>query len=65
LLGKRLLAPELARRHAQTTPFAPSIHVGLDLPALAGNDSPAARTPTVPTANPAVLPPARAPPALL
>ena len=65
LLGKRLLAPELAPRHAQTTPFAPSIHIGLDLPVLAGSDSPGARTPPLPMADPAVFPPARAPPALL
>ena len=65
LLGKRLLAPELAQRHAQTTPFAPSIPIGLDLPVLAGTDLPAARTPSVPMADPAVFAPARAPPALL
>ena len=64
-LGKRLLAPELAPRHAPTTPFAPSIQDRPRPAALAGSDSAAARTPPAETADPAVLPPARAPPALL
>ena len=63
-LGKRVLAPELSDRRIPTTPFAPSVHVRLDLPTLVGREPVAATSTTLRQDAASVLPPARAPPTL-
>jgi hypothetical protein len=64
-LGKRLLAPDLSDRRAQTTPFAPSVLVRLDLPIQVGRREPVIATTITPRQDDAfLLPPARAPPTL-
>jgi hypothetical protein len=63
-LGKRVFAPEPTDRRIPTTPFAPSVHVRLDLPTLVGREPLSAIARPVATADRSVLPPARAPPAL-
>ena len=63
-LGKRILAPDLSDRRAPTTPFAPSVHIRLDLPTLAGREPVHATAATLREGNGIVLPPARAPPTL-
>lgn len=63
--GKRVIASEFTDRRAPTAPFVPSVHVCLDLPTLIGREAVVApRDPAV-TDDPRVLPPARAPPALV
>lgn len=63
-LGKRVLAPELSDRRAPTTPFAPSVHVRLDLPTLVGREALVAPDRQADAADPLVLPPVRGPPTL-
>jgi len=63
-LGKRVLAPELNDRRAPTTPFAPSVHFRLDLPTLVGREPIVSASRTSWRDEPALLPPARAPPTL-
>ena len=63
-LGKRVFAPDLNDRRAPTTPFAPSVHVRLDLPTLVGRESIVAVSRTSWRDEPVLLPPARAPPTL-
>ena len=62
-LGKRVLAPDIDRR-VPTTPFAPSVHIRLDLPTLVGRE-PVVATHIAPRLDGTiVLPPARGPPTL-
>ena len=63
-LGKRVFAPEQTDRRTQTTPFAPSVHIRLDLPTVVGREPIVAITRHVTTRDAVVLPPSRAPPAL-
>ncbi|HUQ83199.1 MAG TPA: hypothetical protein VM076_18750 [Gemmatimonadaceae bacterium] len=63
-LGKRVLAPELVDRRAPTTPFAPSVHVRLDLPTAFGREALVVVDRQAHAVDPVVTPPARAPPAL-
>ena len=62
-LGKRVLAPDIDRR-VPTTPFAPSVHIRLDLPTVVGREPIVAITREAAARDAVVLPPARAPPAL-
>ena len=63
-LGKRVIAPELSDRRIPTTPFAPSVHLRLDLPTLVGREPLFAATTSLRHDAALVLPAARAPPAL-
>ena len=62
-LGKRLFAADLSNRDA-TTPFVPSAYARLELPGVVGVSHVAAPPRQAPASEPAVLPPARAPPAV-
>jgi hypothetical protein len=62
--GKRVIASDPAERRALTTPFAPSAHIRLDLPTVAGRDAAVASDQLAETHAHRVFPPARAPPAL-
>ena len=62
--GKRIVAPDSIDRRVPTTPFAPSAHVRLDLPAVVGLEAPVASQHLPESDAQRVLPPARAPPAL-
>ena len=62
--GKRLLAPDPSDRRAPTTPFAPSVHVRLDLPTVVGREPVLATSTALRLGDAIVLPPARAPPTL-
>lgn len=61
-LGKRVVAPDVTDRRVPTTPFAPSVHVRLDLPTVVGREALVASHQPVETRAHRVLPPARAPP---
>jgi|SRR5687768_17971169 len=63
-LAKRVFAPEPTDRRTPTTPFAPSVHVRLDLPTVVGREPVIATAATPRLDDLVVLPPARAPPAL-
>ena len=62
--AKRILPPDISDRRAPTTPFAPSVHVRLDLPTQVGREEVVAQDRQAGAGDPVVLPPARAPPAL-
>lgn len=61
--GKRVLPPDVSDRRIPTTPFAPSVHVRLDLPTLTGREALVPQDRQAETRDPIALPPARAPPA--
>jgi hypothetical protein len=63
-VGKRVLAPDPVDRRAPTTPFAPSVHVRLDLPEQIAREALVAFVRPLAGRDPVALPPARAPPAL-
>jgi hypothetical protein len=63
-LGKRVLPPDLSHRRTPTTPFAPSVHLRLDLPTGVGREAVVAHDRQPHAGDPIVLPPARAPPTL-
>jgi hypothetical protein len=63
-LTKRGLAPEPGDRRLPTTPFAPSVHIRLDLPTAVGRDALVPQDRQVHAGDPIALPPARAPPSL-
>ena len=62
--GKRIVATDLTDRRVPTTPFAPSVHIRLDLPMVASDEALVASHALAETHAHRVLPPARAPPAL-
>lgn len=63
-LGKRVLAPDIIERRTPTTPFAPSVHVRLDLPTQFGHEAAVATARPLTGTETVTLPLARAPPAL-
>ena len=63
-LGKRVLPPDPSHRRTPTTPFAPSVHVRLDLPIGMGREEVVAHDRLLLAGDPIALPPARAPPTL-
>ena len=63
--GKRIAAPDLSDRRAPITPFAPAARIRLDLPAVVSRQAIGESRQTAETHAYRVLPPARAPPALV
>jgi len=63
-LGKRVLAPDVTERRTPTTPFAPSVHVRLDLPTPFGHEAVSAEDQPAHSRDPVARPTARAPPTL-
>jgi hypothetical protein len=63
-LTKRVFAPELIDRRATITPFAPAVHVRLDLLPVVAPVATTDRPQLGASFDAVALPPARAPPAL-
>ena len=63
-LGKRVLPPDPSDRRTPTTPYAPSVHVRLDLPTGVGREEVVAHDRQPHAGDPIVLPLPRAPPTL-